>query len=316
MKQVLWNLIKICISVGLILYIFLFQVDIQEVWKILLSARWLPLLFGALIMVFGIVLRAYRWQILIKALNIHLPLSQLTYFYFLGAFFSMFLPSGIGGDAVKMAKLSQSTGKIPESIGTTLVERATGLWVLFILALFALPFSMSYLPTEWIPFITIVTISGVIGGWLVMGTPLIPWIGKKIKLPYQDSMVRFYHSVSELGWRALTFACFISLVFDLFLILLVDLIAISLGVSLPVGVFFLFTPIISFSLIIPISVGGLGVREQTFILLFQAVGIPPDIATTMSLLFYLLTTILTGLIGGGLYIIATINYSINRGKNA
>ena len=48
-----------------------------------------------------------------------------------------------GGDAVKMAKLAQETGQVPESIGVTLVERATGLWVLFILALLALPFAIA-----------------------------------------------------------------------------------------------------------------------------------------------------------------------------
>jgi uncharacterized protein (TIRG00374 family) len=143
-----------------------------------------------------------------------------------------------------------------------------------------------------------------------MGTPFLPWLGSKIQLPGQASLERFYRSVSLLGWRALGMACIISLIFDLMLIWLVRLIAISLGVYLPWGVFFIFTPIISFSLVLPISIGGLGVREQTYILLFQVFNIPAETATAMSLMFYFLSSVLIGLIGGILYIIENIRKSL------
>lgn len=303
MRKLILNLIKILVSAGLLIYILVYQVDLSAVWSVIISARLWPLLLAALIMLASMGLRALRWQVLLRALDIQVPLSTLTQFYFVGSFFNLFLPTGLGGDAVKMAKLSQTTRQIPESIGTTLVERATGLWVLFILALLALPFSTGYLPPDWVPAISLITIAGVIGGWLVMGTPLLPWLGSKIRLPGQDSLERFYRSVSQLGWRALGQASLISLIFDLLLILVVHLIAISLGLVLQWGIFFLFTPLISLSLALPISIGGLGVREQTFIILFQAVGVSPEIATAMSLIFYFLTTVMLGLIGGLLYII-------------
>lgn len=303
MRKLILNLIKILVSAGLLIYILVYQVDLSAVWSVIISARLWPLLLAALIMLASMGLRALRWQVLLRALDIQVPLSTLTQFYFVGSFFNLFLPTGLGGDAVKMAKLSQTTRQIPESIGTTLVERATGLWVLFILALLALPFSTGYLPPDWVPAISLITIAGVIGGWLVMGTPLLPWLGSKVRLPGQDSLERFYRSVSQLGWRALGQASLISLIFDLLLILVVHLIAISLGLVLQWGIFFLFTPLISLSLALPISIGGLGVREQTFIILFQAVGVSPEIATAMSLIFYFLTTVMLGLIGGLLYII-------------
>jgi uncharacterized membrane protein YbhN (UPF0104 family) len=303
MKKLAFNLLKIVISAGLIIYILFFQVDLRLVWEVISTAKLPPLILASVLIIAGTALRAVRWQVLLQALDIQVPLGKLTYLYFLGAFFNLFLPTGMGGDAVKMAKLAQITGQVPESIGTTLVERATGLWVLFILALIALPFSAAYLPPSWIVPITAVTLGGVIGGWLIMGTPLLPWLGSKIKLPAQKSFERFYRSVSMLGWRALGMACLISLVFDLILIWEAYLIARSLSITLPVGIFFLFTPLISFSLTLPISIGGLGVREQTYILLYQAVNVSPEAATAMSLLFYLITPVLVGLIGGVLYII-------------
>ena len=264
-------------------------------------ARWGYLLAAMVLMIGGTALRAVRWQVLLQALDIEVPLRRLVHLYFVGTFFNIFLPTGLGGDAVKMAELARSTGRAPEAVGTTLVDRATGLWVLFVLALLAMPFSHTFLPNGWFPIIALGTLAGVLGGGVVMGTPLVPWLGGKVRLPGQESLERFYHSVSQLGYPALGKACFVSLIFDLLLIVFNLLIAYGIGVDQPVGIFLLFTPIISFSLALPISVGGLGVREQTYILLFGALGVSDAAATAMSLANYALTTLVVGLIGGVLY---------------
>lgn len=306
MQKLAINLVKILVSVGLILYILLYQVELDEVWSTLVQARLAPLLLSGALMISSIVIRSIRWQVLLHALEIRIPLNRLIHLYFIGGFFNLFLPTGMGGDAVKMARLAQATGRAPESIGVTLVERATGLWVLFVLALLALPFSYELLPAAWFVPITAIAVAGVVGGWLVMATPLLPWLGGKVRLPGQVALERFYRSVSLLGYKALGLACLVSLVFNLSLIWVMALIAQSLGLDLPIGLFFLFTPVISFSLTLPISVGGLGVREQTFILLFAAVGVTAATATAMSLFFYVLTTLLIGILGGVLYILENI----------
>ncbi len=298
MSKSLWNLLKILVSAGLIAYLLLFQVDLNELGSVLSAARWPYVIAAALVMVFGTALRGLRWQVLLEALDIHVPLRTLVHLYFVGAFFNMFLPSGFGGDAVKMAKLAQETGQTPEAIGTTLVERATGLWVLFLMALIALPFSRRLLPAAWTLPILALTLGGVAGGFLVMGTPLLPWLGGKIRLPGQDKLERFYRSVAQLGYPALLRACGISLVFDILLIVFTWLLAEGVDVHQPWGVYLLFTPIISFSLALPISIGGLGVREQTFITLFAAVGVGAAAAAAMSLLNYVITYLVVGLIGG------------------
>ena len=134
-----------------------------------------------------------------------------------------------------------------------------------------------------------------------MGTPLVPWLGSKVRLPGQEKLERFYRSVSRLGYRALGKACLVSLVFDLLLILFNVLIARGLNIDQPLGIFVLFTPIISFSLALPISIGGLGVREQTYVLLFGPLDVSKTAAAAMSLANYALTNLVIGLLGGLLY---------------
>jgi uncharacterized membrane protein YbhN (UPF0104 family) len=301
MRKQLFNVLKTVVSAGLIIYLLVFQVNVGQLWHVVRQARWGYLLAAMVLMIAGTALRAVRWQVLLQALDIEVPLRKLVHLYFVGTFFNIFLPTGLGGDAVKMAELARFTGRAPESIGTTLVDRATGLWVLFVLALLALPFSYALLPDGWLPVIALGTLTGVLGGWVVMATPLIPWLGGKVRLPGQEKLERFYHSVSQLGYPALGKACLVSLIFDLFLIVFNLLVAYGIGVDQPLGIFLLFTPLISFSLALPISVGGLGVREQTYILLFGALGVSDAAATAMSLANYVLTTLVIGLIGGMLY---------------
>jgi uncharacterized membrane protein YbhN (UPF0104 family) len=301
MKKRLLDITKILISAILLIWIFTSLIDAEKLLKEIQQARWQYLVLALFLMIVGTALRAVRWDKLLEPLDIKVPLIRLTYFYFVGAFFNIFLPTGMGGDVVKMAMLGQDTNRKPEAVGTTLVDRATGLWVLFILALLALPFSYRLLPSTWIFPIIVLTVGGVIGGFLLMGTPLLPWLGSKIRLPGQDSLERFYYSVSQLGFRALTYACFVSLIFDIILIAFNMLIALSLNVELPLGVYILFTPIISLSLALPISIAGLGAREATYIALYGSVGVPPETAIAMSLFDYFITNILIGLIGGFLY---------------
>jgi uncharacterized membrane protein YbhN (UPF0104 family) len=303
MKKRLFNVLKIGVSAGLMIYLLVFQIDLEELWHVVCRAQWGYLAAAAGLMIAGTALRAVRWQVLLRALDIKVPLRRLVHLYFVGAFFNVFLPTGLGGDAVRMAELARSTGRAPEAIGITLVDRATGLWVLFILALLALPFSYALLPQGWLPMIALGTLGGALGGWIVMGTPLLPWLGSKVHLPGQAKLERFYRSVSQLSYGALSKACVVSLVFDVLLIIFNLLIGYGLGIDQPLGIFVLFTPIISFSLALPISIGGLGVREQTYVLLFGSLGVSDATATAMSLTNYVLTNLVVGLLGGVLYVI-------------
>ena len=320
MKKHAFNILKIVVSAGLLVYLLVFQIDVKELWSVARQARWGYLIAAMILMIAGTALRAVRWQVLLQALDIHVPLRRLVQLYFIGAFFNIFLPTGLGGDAVKMAELSRtlspsSTGGAPEAVGTTLVDRATGLWVLFVLALVALPFSHTLLPDGWAPVIALGTLGGVVGGWVVMGTPLIPWLGSKVRLPGQEKLERFYHSVSQLGYKALGKACLVSLIFDILLIMFNVLIARGLDVDQPLGVFLLFTPVISFSLALPISIGGIGVREQTYVLLFSALGVSGTVAAAMSLANYVLTNLVVGLLGGIVYALEGMRGLIKSGQD-
>ena len=299
-RSKLFNVLKILISVGMLAYVLLVRVDLGELANVLLQARWGFLIVAALLAMAGVALRAVRWLALLRALDIDVPLGRLVKLYFVGTFFNIFLLSGFGGDAIRMMELARHSKKTPEAIGTVLVDRATGLWVLFVLGLIALPFGSASIPQETAVLVTTVCIVGVVGGWVVMGTRLLPWLGGRVKLPAQAKLERFYQAVSGCGYPALGQACAVSLMFNLLNITVNFLIARGLNADLGYSIFFLYTPILSLSLMLP-SVGGLGVREETYRLMFATVGIADSLAVAMSLTTFALQTVLPGLVGATLY---------------
>ncbi|MBN1584385.1 MAG: flippase-like domain-containing protein [Anaerolineae bacterium] len=291
---------KIVISLGMLAYVLLIQVDLGQLWQVVLRARWGYLALAGALAIGGVALRAVRWLVLLQSLDIDVPLKRLVKLYFVGSFFNIFLLSGFGGDAIRIVELARDSKKAPEAAGTVLVDRATGLWTLFLMGLLALPFGFRDIPLNMALFVTAIALAAVIGGWIAMGTGFVPWLGSKIKLPGQVKLERFYQAVAGCGYAALGRACGISLLFNLLLIAVRFLIALGLNVHLPLGTFFLFAPLQSVALMVP-SIGGLGVGEEVYRLMFGTVNVASDAAVAMSLMRYALQTVSPGLIGGILY---------------
>lgn len=301
-KSKIFSVLKIVVSVGMLAYVLLIQVDLGQLWRVVLQAKWGYLVLAGVLAIAGVALRAVRWLVLLQALAIDVPLKRLIKLYFVGSFFNIFLLSGFGGDAIRIVELARDSKKAPEAAGTVLVDRATGLWTLFLMGLLALPFGFRNIPINMALFVSVIALFAVIGGWVVMGTRFVPWLGTKIALPGQDKLERFYQAVAGCGYAALGRACGISLIFNLLVIAVRFLISLGLNVHLGLGTFFLFAPIQSMALMVP-SIGGLGVGEEVYRLMFGTVDVAGDVAVAMSLMRYALQTVLPGLIGGVLYAI-------------
>jgi len=298
-KEKLLNLLKVCFSLAL-LALLLRQIGWQQTLETLGKARFSYLAAALALYLVGIVVRAYRWQILLNALGMDTPLARLTVLYFVGTFFSSFLPTGIGGDVVRVYELSRQSKRPIESVGTVLLDRVTGLLMLFLIALMALAFSYQLIA----PNVSAAILLLCLGSWAGLGLMLRrDWLERwgLLRIMAKIKQIReLYESITACGLKAIGGALAISLVFNVLLIAVNYLIALSLRVEIPLWYFLLFIPLISFLLILPISLSGLGVREGGYVYLFAQAGVSAPLALTMSLLFYVLN-VASGLIGGVLY---------------
>ncbi len=92
------------------------------------TAMWLSL--AALLTLAGIILSALRWQKVLGALDIDAGLPRLMSHYLAGQFVSNVLPTTIGGDVLRVSRLSRDTGESPGTFASVVLERLTGWLVL------------------------------------------------------------------------------------------------------------------------------------------------------------------------------------------
>ena len=103
------------------------------------SARHRPRWFvpAVVVSVATVPMMALRWQLLLEAKHVSVPLGWLTRTYFVALFAGQFLPAAIGGDAVRVVELGRRTGDAPEAVASVLIDRLVGLVSLVVLAIVA-----------------------------------------------------------------------------------------------------------------------------------------------------------------------------------
>jgi uncharacterized protein (TIRG00374 family) len=306
MRKNLSTIIKIAITV-IGLAIVLSRFDAQAIGLVISQADPFWLLVGFLLFNAGVVLRAYRWQILVRSLHADVPFGRLVELYFVGGFFNVFLPSGFGGDVVRVVELAQD---IPAGLaaGTVIIDRLTGLMMLFALALLALPSRPENFPPQLFYAIFAISTTGLAGGFILLQGTLLNKITQilpqKLLHAGNDFIPRLTEVIEQCSWRAIGGAMVVSILFNLLQCAWWTTTAVSLGFDIPYSYMLLVVPILSLVMIIP-SIGGLGVRELIAPLLFAPAGLSPEQAIALSLLVFAVER-LSGLLGGPLYIYTTI----------
>ncbi len=304
--------IQIAIS-AVLLILILRSVSWVEVQAALLSIdwRWLMVAWGLFIL--GVIVRAVRWQVLLQALGLRRPLSELVYWYFVGGFFNVLLPTGFGGDVVRAAELAQDTGRLGPAVNSVIVDRYLGLIVLLGMGLVAWVARPADVPTTIFWLTLALFVGGLAAAWLLRRPWWARWgqhpagFGKLVRilrLPQLSEAVAPYNRTTIL--RGLG----ISLIFNLLLVGWNVAIGRGLGLNVPLVIYLVFVPLTSVALLVP-AFGGLGVREMTYVGLLGSIGVPRATALALSLGVYIIT-VATGLIGGILYLAGGLQRARSR----
>ena len=303
-KQLL-NIGKILVSIGLLTFIFS-TINIKAFLEVMWSANPWWLLAALVMMILGVFIRAFRWQVLLDAIGVRVPLGELTAIYFIGFLFNNLLPSGLGGDAVRMYELNRYSERTSDTVTSVIVDRFLGLSALQAIAIVALLIDWDSVPREIAYFTVIIFAAGLTIGLLLINRRLYLWLQANIPLFWRVSQVTFVGNLFESFQRyplpALGYAYLVSIVLNITLILMNLFIGLGLGAEASLAQYAVFVPITSLVLILPISFAGLGVREETYRQLFGQVGVPAETAVAISLMVYFFGNVITGIIGGVIYL--------------
>ena len=175
--------IKIAVTLVSLGYVFT-QVPLAEIGEGIRQARWGWLLVAVGINFAGLVLRSVRWAVLLNGIGSTVPLRQLVRLYFVGAFFNGVLPSGFGGDVVRIIEVAEDVPQATAA-GTVIVDRLSGLMGLFLLGLLMLGLNPALFPPELVWQVGAVCLAGLLGGlFLLRGWHWFPFLETLLnKLP-------------------------------------------------------------------------------------------------------------------------------------
>ncbi|MCL6285268.1 flippase-like domain-containing protein [Ruegeria sp. 2012CJ41-6] len=298
--------IKAMISAGLLGWLLYTQIDnMDEIWSAIGRADpWLLILSFSL-NVAGYLLCSWRWQILLAAQGFAVPLIELLRAYSIGVFFNAFLPGLMSGDFMRAYDISDRVRSYTRSFLILFVERLTGMFGLLVLAGLALPLVgreiVGKTGIHWI--LAAVAALLVLAGLALMLMRRQSSEARIWRLPGFSKLRAIAANISEtarvFGTRMdAVYRCMaISIVFQANVVLHYYLIGLSLGIELPIIIYFGIIPVSLFVMMIPASVNGIGIREQIFVYLFGAFGV--GAAEAISLAWIALSMVLLQAAAGG-----------------
>lgn len=265
-------LLKIVVS-GLAVYYVVSKLEFNEMITTIKSATIWLLPVALMIYAGSQYFAAERLNCLFKRININLSKLENIKLYWLGLFYNLFLPGGVGGDGYKIYFLEKylKTG-IKKTLGAILTDRVSGLAVIAIFLAF-----FSYFINYELPRLNLIWVSIPLKNLLWILIPL--------------AIICFYLFIRVVNISL--FGAFFPVLGRAFVVqilqmltALVILLSLNSGGSENIGnyLFLFFLSAVMGS--IPITLGGIGVREATFIWGAQYLGIDPNTAVALSLLFY------------------------------
>ena len=256
------------------------------------DASTLPLLAVALVAWFvSIVVVTLRWQRVLHGLDLGAPFAPLFSHTLAGLFVANFLPSTVGGDVLRVVRLSADNGDAPASFASVVLERLTGFVILPFISLSALLLRPSLLglgnASRLAVALSLVTLLALVA---ILTLTASPRLGGR--LAGRPSWLRFLGAV-HLGLdrirrrpSAAAGVLAVALVYQLTVVAAVWVAARALGIPLGWAPAMAFIPVVSIAQVLPVSFGGLGVREGALVVLLSPVEVSAEQAVALGLAVY------------------------------
>ncbi len=263
------TIIKLVVS-GLLIYFIFSKIDLQEIGNTLRSSN--PYYLGLALVFFlsSKIIASFRLNLYFHQLDVFLTYKSNLKLYFLGMFYNLFLPGGIGGDAYKgyaiKKKFEVATKKV---VSVLVLDRLSGLLLLFVYACSLL----LLIQQETILALTPLFLAGIPISILVF------WLLNR----------SFFRYTLPVFWKSVGYSAFVQLA----QLISVWFIMKALGIELhqiAYLVIFLISSIVS---VIPLTIGGIGSREATFFYGASLLELNENISVSISVIFFLITALVS-----------------------
>lgn len=246
---------------------------------------------GALaVAVLSVLLWTFRWQRMLHALELPAALPPLLSHTLAGLFVSNFLPTTIGGDVLRASRLAATNGHRKVSAASVVLERLTGFVALPLITLVALAVKPSLLRLGTASQVALALSLGPLAALtVVMVLAANPWLGERLGGRRWLGLAMTVHLGLVRLRGHLTLAATVmaaAVVYQLCLVVMAWMGANALGFSVGWTAMMAFIPVVVIAQALPLSIGGLGLREGALVVLLGPLGVTDSQAVALGLLLY------------------------------
>jgi uncharacterized protein (TIRG00374 family) len=292
--------------------IFLFvllinQVDFSEKDDLLIQISPIWMVLAILMNIFALLTIVWRWKVIINGMGVHKSFLDLFYINLVSTFFGMFLPSSVGGDVSKMIMVAENTLNREAAASSVLIDRMIGMIITTVIGIVSLFFLSSLRDNRIIMgslVVTLLIISSFI--FLILNRrafeKMISFIPISIRKRFGGSISKIDQSIARLQGdpKILILASIISMLRQIAICVSFFCAGKSFGINAEMAVYFVVIPIVMAVIVLPISINGLGLQDNTMIFLLGMAGIGSVEALFLSIFMHI-TRNITGIIGGILF---------------
>ena len=307
MKQQLWNLLKLAIGLALLFFLYTRLQDPARLWQQIVEADKILLVAGALCYSAAVALGGYKWGLLLEAAGIQASLGRLLAYQWVAEFFNNFLPAQVGGDVMRGYALASDTHRTADVAASVLIDRFIGLTVFMVAAAFGStamliwgrPDGVAFTPEQRVSVQIIALGSG--GASLLLLGMLVAILSRRLKILVEwllnrGTLFRFAlpvwtklasaFNVYRHQYRALLLTSLCSILIVVLTSVNIWLIAQAIEPgSISLLEVLTINPIIVFvGLALPLSPGGLGVRQGAFAATFLLMGAGEELGILVGLI--------------------------------
>ena len=290
-------LLKVIVSLGLIT-LLVNQVDFNKIVNILKNVDITMIIYALILLIIQVFIATTRWQSVLKCQKIMLDYKNTLQILWSGLFFNQAMPSSVGGDVIRGYYLKKQGMTLGRATIGVLMDRLFGMIGLVLLVLASLPLLFELVDDP-------IARTGVL--FIAVGISLaLLFIFFTDKLPGNFShfkIIKGLYSLSREGRHCISngvIILLISILIHLISVIVVMIIATGLGINVEWSGFLLIIPLVTLMMVVPISIAGWGVREGVMVVGFGYLGVVPEAALALSILYGLLMLVVA-LPGGAIW---------------
>ena len=278
-----------------VLYLLSQSIDFKESFNLIISASVIWLILSLIIIYLLRYFLTWRWKIILNYQNITIPFKKLFSINYIATSVGQVLPGGVGGDVVRGYELNKQIKQLVNTTSSIVLDRIIGIFSMIVLAFIATVIAELYGLTLNFTNYLLFLVFLIIVVWLL--TPKIKAEFEKRVSFKSAKLSRMFKKIllilesisdKEKVKALLPKIFFLSLLVQIFRTIMFYFIFLALGTSIDFVYLLVFIPLMLAITIIPISIGGLGVREGTLVYFFGLVGVRPEICVSAGIIFQLL----------------------------